>query len=255
MWLSTFYEAGFGNLIMVGFCICIWDFLTMLKLLGCLWFVYVLVFWTCCDLWLTFGPILVTVGQMILRNNFLGENNPALCFRFRCYCLASANTGTGSYRPKLPKTTNKWPIKPPQRFQDSLYLESQDLGQPCEAETHICCPHLPPTVPLPRFIAVFCKEKHPEDTIFSALSYFQNKSLQEILLVTILETKESPASWCAGRALLWIFRNYSPCPTQQDEIAIRPVYWDQILFSLSMLFFASSPQSQNQCSTVLFSSS
>ena len=104
----------------------------------------------------------------------------------------------------------------------------------------------PSTVPLPRFIAVFCKEKHPEDTIFSALSYFQNKSL---------ESFSSPFQrWkkvrCHGvPALLWIFRNYSPCPTQQDEIAIRTLYWDQILFSLSILFFASSPQSQNQCCT------
>ena len=45
---------------------------------------------------------------------------------------------------------------------------------------------------------------------------------------------------------MWIFTNYSSCPTQQDEIAIRPLYWDQILFSLSMLFFASLPSSQNQ---------
>ena len=59
------------------------------------------------ELVVTFGPILVTVGQMILRNNLFWENNPALCFGFRCYCLASANTGTGSYRPKLPKTTKK----------------------------------------------------------------------------------------------------------------------------------------------------
>ena len=46
---------------------------------------------------------------------------------------------------------------------------------------------------------------------------------------------------------MWIFRNYSSCPTQQDEIAIRPLYWDQILFSLSMLFFATIPKSILYC--------
>ena len=65
--------------------------------------------------------------------------------------------------------------------------------------THICLPHLPPTVPLPRFIAVFCKEKHQEDTIFSTLDYFQ-RFISKILIVTIFKMKEKK-----GRCYIFLY--------------------------------------------------